>query len=227
MSVNGTYAPTVRMPRTIGITSCVTPPPRLPHPAVVAFAVPTTFGANMTDVWYCVMTNDAPTMPISRWKIRNVWKSCARPMPITGSDPTRSSQVYASRGPIRSHSQPISSLATTVTATDPMMIQPICDCVSPISSRTSIISGAMPNQAKKQRKNANQLMWNARICGVEKLKTRIRTALPVTSIAGSLRAGARADEYTRRKVAIDLNERRAEQPGRRCAGPRRSSSGRH
>ena len=32
-----------------GMTICVTPPPRLPHPAAVAFAVPTTFGANITD----------------------------------------------------------------------------------------------------------------------------------------------------------------------------------
>src|SRR3954467_12389172 len=37
-----------------GITTWATPPPRLPQPAAVAFAVPTTFGANMTDVWYCV-----------------------------------------------------------------------------------------------------------------------------------------------------------------------------
>ena len=78
------------MPSTIGMTSCVTPPPRLPQPAVVALAVPTTFGANITDVWYCVMTNDAPMTPISTRKIRNVRKSWARPMPITGSDPRRS-----------------------------------------------------------------------------------------------------------------------------------------
>ena len=33
-----------------GITIWVTPPPRFPHPAVVAFAVPTQFGANITEV---------------------------------------------------------------------------------------------------------------------------------------------------------------------------------
>ena len=81
------------MPSKIGMTSCVTPPPRLPHPAVVALAVPTTLGANITDVWYWVITNDAPMMPMSTRKTRNVWKSCARPMPITGSDPMMSSQV--------------------------------------------------------------------------------------------------------------------------------------
>ena len=91
--MNGTYAPTVSTPSTTGMTSCVTPPPRLPHPAVVALAVPTTFGANITDVWYCVITNDAPMTPIATRKIRNVSKLCARPMPITGSEPTRSSHV--------------------------------------------------------------------------------------------------------------------------------------
>ncbi len=40
--------------------------PALPHPALVALAVPTTFGANITDVWYCVMTKLAPTAPIPR-----------------------------------------------------------------------------------------------------------------------------------------------------------------
>ena len=59
-------APSVTMAaKTNGITICVTPPPRFPHPAVVAFAVPTTFGANITEVWYWVITNEAPTTPIA------------------------------------------------------------------------------------------------------------------------------------------------------------------
>ena len=37
-------------PNTSGMTSCVTPPPMLPQPAVVALAVPTTLGANIVDV---------------------------------------------------------------------------------------------------------------------------------------------------------------------------------
>ena len=54
------------MPSTSGIAICVTPPPKLPHPAVVALAVPTTLGANITEVWYWVMTKEAPMMPIAR-----------------------------------------------------------------------------------------------------------------------------------------------------------------
>jgi hypothetical protein len=33
-----------------GIANCVTPPPKLPHPAAVALAVPTQLGANIRDV---------------------------------------------------------------------------------------------------------------------------------------------------------------------------------
>ena len=33
-----------------GITIWVTPPPRFPQPAAAAFAVPTMFGANISDV---------------------------------------------------------------------------------------------------------------------------------------------------------------------------------
>ena len=82
---------------------------------------------------------------------------------------------------MRSHSHPMSSRATTVIDTDPMTSQPICDCVRAISSRTTFMSGAMPNHAKKHRKNANHVMWNARIWGVDTLNSRMRVALLVTS----------------------------------------------
>merc|ERR1712054_432344 len=54
----------------IGITKhhmmkiCVTPPPRLPQPAAVAFAVPTTFGANMSEHQNWFVTKVAPAQPI-------------------------------------------------------------------------------------------------------------------------------------------------------------------
>ena len=38
------------------------------------------------------------------------------------------------------------------------------------------IRGAQANQAKKQTKNASQLMWNARIAGAEKLNNLIDVA---------------------------------------------------
>ena len=41
----------------------------------------------------------------------------------------------------------------------------------------------MPNHEKKHRKNANQLMWNARICGVFNENSSILVALLRISIA--------------------------------------------
>ena len=68
-------SPTPRATITVstrGITIWVTPPPRFPQPAVVAFAVPTILGPNMTEVWYCVMTNEAPITPMPRRNSRKV-----------------------------------------------------------------------------------------------------------------------------------------------------------
>ncbi len=58
-------------PARTGMICWVNPPPMLPHPPVMALAVPTTFGANIIDVWYWVMTNDAPMIPINRRATRN------------------------------------------------------------------------------------------------------------------------------------------------------------
>ena len=60
----------------------------------------------------------------------------------------------------------MNSRAKIVIETEPMIAQPICSLVSCNSSRTTAISGAMPNQAKKQEKNANHVMWNVRICTI-------------------------------------------------------------
>src|SRR5689334_16807884 len=70
-------------------------------------------------------------------------------------------------------------------ATEPMMHQPTCDFVRCNSSRTTFIKGAMPNQAKKQRKKANHVMWNARIGGVEKVNRLMRAALLFAPIGSS------------------------------------------
>jgi hypothetical protein len=56
--------------------------------------------------------------------------------------------------------------AKMVIETDPIMAQPIWFCVNCSSSRTTAISGAMPNHAKKHEKKANHVMWNVLICGI-------------------------------------------------------------
>src|SRR5579862_702121 len=124
-------------------------------------------------------------MPISTRKKRNVSKLFASPIAITGTDPASNSAVYVRRGPIRSHIQPATNRESTVMATDPTMHQPTWSGVSFNSSRTTFIRGAMPNQAKKQRKNANHDMWKARIAGVEKENSAIRDAFPSADITNS------------------------------------------
>lgn len=96
---------------------------------------------------------------------------------MTGSEPRSSSHVYVSREPNLSHSGPIRRRASTVMATEAIIVLPICALVSIRSWRTIAISGAMPNQPKKHRKKANHVMWNVRTCGVLRLNKLIRVAL--------------------------------------------------
>ena len=71
------------------------------------------------------------------------------------------------------------------------MVLPTCVLVSIRSSRTTAISGAMPNQPKKHRKKANHVMWNARICGVLRLNRLIRVALfRISTVSPPLGVGA-------------------------------------
>ena len=78
---------------------------------------------------------------------------------------------------MRSHSQPMSSRANMVIATEAMIVLPIWVLVRPRSSRTRAIMGAMPNHPKKARKKANQVRWKVRMCGFPRLKSLIRVAL--------------------------------------------------
>ena len=64
-----------------------------------------------------------------------------------------------------------------VMATEAMIVLPICALVRLSSSRTIAMSGAIPNHAKKHRKNANQDMWNARMGRVDKENRLIWVAL--------------------------------------------------
>ena len=69
-----------------------------------------------------------------------------------------------------------------------MIVLPTCSFVSERSSRTTAISGAMPNQPKKHRKNANHVMWKVRIGMLLKLKRLIFVALPLKSTCISFRS---------------------------------------
>ncbi len=78
---------------------------------------------------------------------------------------------------MRSHSQPINIRTRMVIETEAITELPTWAFVRCSSSRMMGINGAMPNQPKKQRKNAIHDMWNARIGALEKSASRIRVAL--------------------------------------------------
>ena len=106
-------------------------------------------------------------------------------------------------------------------ATDAMIVQPIWSLVRPSSFRTTGISGAMPNQAKKQRKKANHVMWKARIWGMSSRKKLLqRTLNPARMKAVNFkvsldRANAVATELIRQGVPenrIEIIAQGANQP---------------
>jgi len=70
----------------------------------------------------------------------------------------------------------------TVAATDAIIVFPTCVLVKPRSSLTIAIKGDIPNQPKKQRKNANQDKWKARIWGVLRSSYLICVALFLMSM---------------------------------------------
>ena len=68
------------------------------------------------------------------------------------------------------------------------------------------ISGAAANQAKKQTKNAIQVMWKARICGVRMVNRSILVACgPVALTAGEAKSMVAPVEWRGWAAAGDLS----------------------
>ena len=98
------------------------------------------------------------------------------------------------RGPYLSHSGPITRRARMVANTPAMLRLAIWMVVRWNSPRTTGISGATANQAKKHTKNATHVMWKARICGVEKLNRSMLVAFWEAAMRGSVRGCGRSLE---------------------------------
>ena len=96
---------------------------------------------------------------------------------MTGNDPRINNPVYAFREPILSQRGPIKTRTSTVIATEAIIVLPTSAFVNIRSSRTTAISGAIPNQPKKAKKNANHVVWKVRIWIVFRLKRFICVAL--------------------------------------------------
>merc|ERR1719199_1041862 len=99
---------------------CVTPPPRLPQPAAVAFAVPTTFGANMSEHQNWFVTKVAPAQPMRNRRIEYIHFPLIIDERATMLPPNVSNKHCTFTGPITSSPVPRMMRTKTVEPTDAM-----------------------------------------------------------------------------------------------------------
>merc|ERR1719199_3311 len=110
----------------IGITRahvmkiCVTPPPRLPQPAAVAFAVPITFGANMSEHQNWFVTKVAPAHPMRNRSTVYITGPLIMDERATMLPPNVSSMHCTFTGPIISSPVPRMMRTNTVEPTEAM-----------------------------------------------------------------------------------------------------------
>merc|ERR1719454_382805 len=99
---------------------CVTPPPRLPQPAAVAFAVPTTFGANMSEHQNWFVTKVAPAQPMRNRRTVYIVGPLIRDERATMVPPKVNNMHCTFTGPSTSSPVPRMMRTNTVEPTDAM-----------------------------------------------------------------------------------------------------------
>lgn len=145
------------------MTSWVTPPPRLPHPPTIAFAVPATSLVNMEVVQYWHMTKVDPPRPMKKRVAARVAAELTRPIQAQGIDAAIKTIPIRIRAPNLSQRGPRTKRMTIVPATEQMLEVQMSCLVILRSSLTSVSRGAMANQMKKAMKKQNQEQWKARM----------------------------------------------------------------
>mmetsp|Transcript_64841 Transcript_64841/g.173824 ORF Transcript_64841/g.173824 Transcript_64841/m.173824 type:complete len:207 (-) Transcript_64841:132-752(-) len=166
------------------MTSCVTPPPRLPHPPHKAFAVPTTSFVNIRLDQYWQGTKVAPATPIKSRRMARPVALLTNPVHAVGMEAKQRMSMKRTRAPYLSHMGPMTKRIKIVPPT-PTMEEVQTSCfVMPISSRISESKGAMANQMKKAMKKHHHAQWKARMWGRAKLQSLISLAL--SSWSGSV-----------------------------------------
>mmetsp|Transcript_2278 Transcript_2278/g.3915 ORF Transcript_2278/g.3915 Transcript_2278/m.3915 type:complete len:206 (+) Transcript_2278:1175-1792(+) len=166
------------------MTSCVTPPPRLPQPPTSALAVPTTSLVNMREDQYWHMTKVPPAMPMKRRNITSPVAELTRPVKAVGMEAVHRTTAKRMRAPYLSHAGPSANRMRMVPATLTMLAVQICFFSSWRVSLISGRSGAMANQMKNATKKFHHEQWKARMCGRLKLHSLISFAL--SSWSGSI-----------------------------------------
>mmetsp|Transcript_1471 Transcript_1471/g.2348 ORF Transcript_1471/g.2348 Transcript_1471/m.2348 type:complete len:214 (-) Transcript_1471:132-773(-) len=168
--------------RTEPMTSCVTPPPRLPHPPTRALAVPATSLVNMRLVQNWQQTKVDPPKPMKNRRIAREAALLTRPVKAHGMEANIRRIPIRMRAPNLSHIGPLMKRMKVVPSTEQMLDVQICclERLIPPSSIGFLITGrrgAIANQMKKAVKKPIHEQWKARMCGRLKLHNLISVAL--------------------------------------------------
>mmetsp|Transcript_20350 Transcript_20350/g.60046 ORF Transcript_20350/g.60046 Transcript_20350/m.60046 type:complete len:221 (-) Transcript_20350:128-790(-) len=168
-----------------GTSTCAKPAPRLPQPAVVAVAVPTTLDENIEFVQYMVGTKEAPIMLMKKRAVESPCMLVATPDRASGTAHRPRIQAAVDRGPSHSSRDPTMRRDTTVPArpivfeASMLLWHSASQMQSSALSRTSQpplvhsprltringIRGERVNQPMKEMKKESHAQWKARICG--------------------------------------------------------------
>lgn len=131
--------------------------PKFPHPATIAFAVPTISLANVTEDQYSHITKVPPAIPIHVLTMTRLVAELMRPIHAVGMDAAQRIIRYRILAPYLSHSGPNRNRTKMVLPT------PAIDDVQMsrlVKSRSVWICGRrgpIANQMKNATKNANQV----------------------------------------------------------------------
>jgi hypothetical protein len=159
--------------------SWATPPPRLPQPPAVAFAVPTQFEENccVHHTWHA--TKDAREQPMMARQAMKPPALVTHMMPMMPGTVRRRRDARPFRAPSTSHATPIPRRAMMVNATEVILAVEIWspERLRVSSSFRTLASGAAAKVDRKVVKNPTHDAWNARMWGLPHFQSGIAVAL--------------------------------------------------
>mmetsp|Transcript_26303 Transcript_26303/g.47387 ORF Transcript_26303/g.47387 Transcript_26303/m.47387 type:complete len:144 (-) Transcript_26303:498-929(-) len=133
---------------------CATAPPRFPHPAARALAVPATSLVNMVHVQYWHVTKALPPIPVTNRSTLSPAAVLTNPVNIVGTPQMNNTAALIHRAPKISQNNPAIHRVTTAPATLHILEVQICSFVKSKDVCTSPNSGVTENHAKKAKKKA-------------------------------------------------------------------------
>ena len=132
------------------------PKPRLPQPAAMALAVPTTSRVNIREVQNWHITNVPPAIPMNNLRTERPTEVFTKPVHAVGIEAQHKTRANRVRAPYLSQSGPNRKRTKIVPPTPTMLEVQTCCLVRPRVVRISGISGAIANQMMNAIKKATQ-----------------------------------------------------------------------